>query len=220
MALERRFPLLIFDWDGTLFDSTATIVDALQRAFADLGLAVPERVACRHVIGLGLVDALRYLNPSLPESDYPRLVAAYREHYLGGNHRLALFDGVAAALQRYRAMGYFLAVATGKSRHGLDVALDSSGLRPLFDMTRCADESFSKPHPQMIFDILEFTDIAASSALMIGDTSHDMELARNAGTAAVAVSYGAHGRAELLAYAPLACVDSFAELDAWLYSNT
>lgn len=212
------FKALVFDWDGTLFDSTASIVNALQQAFSDMQLPVPSREACCYVIGLGLTDAMRYLSPGLSEADYPRLVDYYRRYYLGRDHEIVLFDGVVEALQRYRQAGYFLAVATGKSRKGLDRALDVTGLRSLFDITRCADETFSKPHPEMLLQIMNYCDVAPDEVLMVGDTSHDMELARNAGTAAVAVTYGAHSGETLMAYAPLALVNSFVEFDQWLRS--
>lgn len=213
------FKALVFDWDGTLFDSTSSIVSALQQAFKDMQLPIPSREACCYVIGLGLTDAMRYLNPALPEADYPRLVDYYRRYYLGRDHEIVLFEGVVEALQRYRDEGYFLAVATGKSRKGLDRALDVTGLRPVFDITRCADETFSKPHPEMLLQIMHFCDVSPDEVLMVGDTSHDMELARNARTRAVAVTYGAHSRETLSTYEPLALVNSFKEFDQWLYSD-
>lgn len=214
------FKALVFDWDGTLFDSTASIVAALQNAFQEMGLAIPPREACLHVIGLGLTDAMRYLNPDLAVADYPRLIEYYRRYYLGRDHEIVLFDGVVEALQRYREAGYFLAVATGKSRNGLDRALDVSGLRALFDITRCADETFSKPHPEMLLQIMDVLGVNAAEVLMVGDTSHDMELARNAGVAAAAVSYGAHPRSVLESFSPLLVADSFKEFDSWLSSAT
>lgn len=210
------YKALIFDWDGTLFDSTAIIVSSLQSAFAHLQLPVPERGACRHVIGLSLPHAMQHLCPSLPEDAYPELVASYRQHYLGRDHEIVLFDGVVDGLRRYREQGWFLAVATGKSRAGLDRALQVSGLGPLFDVTRCADETFSKPHPEMLLQILDVLGLNAGEALMVGDTTHDMQLARNAGTAAVGVTYGAHERASLAAHEPLFLADSFMEFDQWL----
>ena len=215
-----RYKALIFDWDGTLFDSTADIVHALQQAFAAMQLPVPAADACRHVIGLSLPHAMRFLYPALPESNYPQLVDNYRRHYLQRDQQIILFDGVTEALQRYREQGYFLAVATGKSRAGLDRALQVSGLGPLFDVTRCADETFSKPHPAMLLQILDVLGLNAADALMIGDTSHDLQLARNAGTAAAAVTYGAHPRSELEAFAPLFIADTFKELDQWLNRDT
>lgn len=212
----QPYKALVFDWDGTLFDSTAEIVSALQHAFVACERPMPPREACRHVIGLSMPQAMRYLLPEMSEADYPLLMEHYRRYYLGRDHEIVLFDGVFDALQRYREQGYLLAVATGKSRAGLDRALDSSGLRPLFHVTRCADETFSKPHPEMMLQILNVLGLNAGEALMIGDTSHDMQLARNAGTAAAGVSYGAHEREELEAYAPVVIVDSFVEFDRWM----
>lgn len=214
--MAQRYDLLVFDWDGTLMDSTISIVRAIQHAFRDMGLEVPSEERSRHVIGLGLVDAMRYLNPDLHEADYLRVVDFYRHYYLSRDHEIELFDGVAEALTRYKQQGFWLAVATGKSRKGLDRALGYSGVADLFDITRCADETFSKPHPAMLEQIIDYTGMDARRTLMIGDTSHDLLLAKNAGTDGLGVSYGAHPRHELEAHQPVAIADSFAELDSWL----
>ncbi len=209
-------PLLVFDWDGTLMDSTAAIVRAIQSACGDLGLPVPGAADAAYVIGLGLHDALRHVAPSLPAADYPRLAAAYRSHYFAGDDRLDLFPGVLELLHALKDAGHALAVATGKSRQGLERALDHAALRGLFDATRTADETASKPHPAMLVELMAQLAYVPQQTLMIGDTTHDLHMAHNAGCGALAVSYGAHDASVLAALGPLAVVDSVAELRAFL----
>lgn len=214
-----RYELLAFDWDGTLFDSTACIVASLQAAARELGLPEPPEARARHVIGLGLEPALQLAVPELPRERYREMANAYRRHYFSLVDRVTLFPGVPALLERLRARGHRLAVATGKSRRGLDEALQQVGLAPLFEATRTAEETASKPHPQMLHELMDELGVPAHATLMVGDTSHDLLLARNAGTAALAVSFGAHGVAELQAHQPLAVLHSVAELDAWLQQH-
>lgn len=211
-----KYELVVFDWDGTLLDSTGAIVRAIQASCADLGLPVPSRAQASHVIGLGLSDAMRHAVPDLKPEQVPAMIDRYRFHYLSGDHELNLFAGVPEMLDRLRSAGHTLAVATGKSRLGLERALDHSGLRPFFCASRCADECHSKPHPQMLEELLAEFGVAEAAAVMIGDTSHDLQMARNAGVDALAVSYGAHPAEQLQALAPRACVQDVAELDAWL----
>lgn len=213
---SRSFDLLIFDWDGTLADSTALIVHAIQAAFADSGLPPPSRHAASFVIGFGLSDAMRHLAPEADQACIMRVVDAYRHHYLQRDHEIILFEGVQEAMPRYRARGYLLAVATGKSRKGLDRVLVQTGLDALFDITRCADECQSKPHPQMLFDITDYLGVDRQRAVMIGDTTHDLNMAANAGMPALGVSYGAHPQEELVRLAPLAVHERFGLLDEWI----
>ncbi|MDR0701554.1 MAG: HAD-IA family hydrolase [Azoarcus sp.] len=217
--MNARFDLIVFDWDGTLMDSTAAIARAIQSACRDLGLPVPNDIRARHVIGLGLTEALQYAVPDLPMYDYPKIAARYRHHYFAGVEKLALFPGVAAFLADLRREGRLLAVATGKSRAGLDRVLEQSGLGPLFHATRCADECFSKPHPAMLEELMAELGVAPEKTLMIGDTTHDLQMAKNAGTAGMGVGFGAHPLAALRAEAPLACVETPEELAAWLKAN-
>lgn len=214
--MPKRFELLVFDWDGTLMDSAEAIVVSMQAACADLGLPVPGEAAARHIIGLGLRDALTTLLPELPERDYPALVERYRHHYLGRDQDISLFEGAAETIRDLSEGGFLLAVATGKSRHGLNRALTHSGLGHYFHASRCADECFSKPHPSMLEEIMDELAAAPERTLMIGDTTHDLLMAINAGVAGLAVAYGAHPRQDLEALAPVATVDSFAELRRWL----
>lgn len=217
--MAKRFELIVFDWDGTLMDSAATIASSVQAAARDLGLEPPSDERARHIIGLGLEDALRHAMPNLPGERYGELSDRYRHHYLSRDHELVLFAGVEALLEELLGAGHLLAVATGKSRLGLNRALEVSGLGPRFHATRCADECFSKPHPQMLEELMEEFGTAPEATLMIGDTSHDVQMAHNAGVPAVAVSYGAHPRSGLDALSPLQCVDSVTELAAWLKQN-
>lgn len=217
--MARRFELLVFDGDGTLLDSAAAIVAAIKAACRDLGLPTPDDERARHVIGLGLHDALRHVSPALPEERYPQMVARYRHHYLSHDHELQLFAGVAELIGELAEAGYLLAVATGKSRLGLDRSLRMSGLGRYFHASRCADECFSKPHPQMLEELLAELSIDAGRALMIGDTTHDLQMARNAGVASLAVAYGAHPAVALDALQPLGRVRTPGELSAWLRTH-
>lgn len=208
--------LFVFDWDGTLMDSTAAITRAIQAACREVGVPEPAPAQAAYVIGLGLADALRRVAPTLRPADYDRVAQAYRRHYFAHADELVLFDGIEALLRELRARGKRLAVATGKSRAGLELALEQSGLRGLFDATRTADETASKPHPRMLRELLAELAADADSTLMIGDTTHDLQMALNAGTPAVGVAYGAHRADELLRLQPLCVADSVAELREFL----
>lgn len=217
--MPRQFDLLVFDWDGTLMDSAAAITASLLEACADLELPVPSEENARYVIGLGLSDALKYLLPDFPATGYPALLERYRHHFNRQDRDTTLFSGAPEMLRALQAAGFMLAVATGKSRRGLDRALQVTGLNDVFHATRCGDEGFSKPHPGMLLWLLEELDIPCERALMIGDTSHDMEMAVAAQVARVGVTYGAHPRGNLLAHDPVACLNSFGELATWLTNH-
>jgi phosphoglycolate phosphatase len=214
-----RYPLLVFDWDGTLIDSAPTIVACIQAACRDLGLTVPDEARASHVIGLGLKDALAYAIPGLPADDYARVVESYRRHFLARDPEIPLFPGAQAMLAGLKARGHTLAIATGKSRAGLTRALNNTGLRPLFAASRCADECASKPAPDMLCELMEELETNAVNTLMIGDTVHDLQMAAHAGVQAVAVSHGAHPKSDLAALAPLACLEDIDELTLWLAQN-
>jgi phosphoglycolate phosphatase len=213
------YQLVIFDWDGTLIDSTRLIASCLQCACRDLDLVVPEFRDAKFVIGLGLADTVRYVAPDLDEAGARRLIERYRHHFLTREHEAALYDGVPEMLESLHARGKRMAVATGKARRGLERALDTTGLRRWFEATRCADEGFAKPNPDMIHRLLECTSVAPDDALMVGDTTHDLELAANAGVDAVAVCYGAHDRALLKTRTARACLASVKDLHRWLDAN-
>lgn len=213
---RKQFDLIVFDWDGTLMDSTAMIVQAIQASALDLGLPVPTDMAAAHVIGLGLAEALQMVFPHLDAKWYPRIVERYRHHFLMRDHELPLFSGVREMLENLKQDDYFLAVATGKSRVGLNRALESVGLLKLFDVTRCADETFSKPHPAMLWEITKALGQDMQRTVMIGDTTHDLQMAENAGAGAIAVEYGAHDSADLQAMTPLFLAKTVPELHHWL----
>ena len=216
---RTQFDLIVFDWDGTLMDSTATIVQCIQAAARDLGLPVPDKRAASHVIGLGLADAMAAAMPDIDPKYYPRVVERYRHHYLGQDHDLTLFDGVREMLADLSQQKYFLAVATGKSRVGLNRALNATSLLSVFDATRCADETFSKPHPAMLQELTRELGQDMARTLMIGDTTHDLQMAINAGAASVAVEYGAHPVRELNALKPMYSAASIPLLHAWLLEH-
>ncbi len=213
---QQQFDLIVFDWDGTLMDSTPTITRCIQLACRDLGLPVPDDGAASHVIGLGLQDALSLAAPTLDPVDYPKLSDRYRFHFLTHDAELVLFRGVREMLEDLRKQNYFLAVATGKSRAGLQRALQSTGVTEFFDATRCADETFSKPHPAMLLELTRDLGQDMSRTVMVGDTTHDLQMAVNAGAAGVAVTYGAHSVASLMAMSPLHCAESVTDLTEWL----
>jgi len=217
--MPRRFDLIVFDWDGTLMDSAGTIVECLQRACADLGFPIPSEERARYVIGLGLNDAMRHVAPDIDPTEYPRITERYRHHYLARGDATTLFPGAEDMIRELHEAGHLLAVATGKSRRGLDRVLQSTGLARYFHLSRCADEGFSKPHPGMLQCLMEDLNAPPERTLMIGDTTHDMEMAKAAGVARVAISHGAHQACDLLTYEPLACITNCAELRAWLAAN-
>ncbi|MBC7956141.1 MAG: HAD-IA family hydrolase [Cytophagales bacterium] len=216
MTRPRQFDLIAFDWDGTLFDSTALIARCIQAACADLGVAVPSDKDASFVIGLGLIDALQHAAPGLPRERYPELGLRYRHHYFAKQHEIVLFEGTLAMLQALKARNHWLTVATGKSRKGLDEALTSVELRGMFDATRTADETASKPNPQMLLELMRDFGVEPERTLMIGDTTHDLQLAANAGAARVGVSYGAHEPASFAQFGPLHIAHSVTDLNDWL----
>ncbi len=220
MATGREstpFRLLVFDWDGTLADSEQRIVAAARTAIESLGLPERSHEQIRAIIGLAMREACQALFPSMPHDQESRFIACYREYYLRNTGTpVPLFGGAKAALEGLAARRYRLAVATGKGRRGLDRDMSNHGLDVLFSATRSADEAPSKPHPQMLLDIMEELDADAAETLMIGDTAYDLEMACNAGVACVAVGCGVHDRQRLLDFDPLALLDTVAELPDWL----
>jgi phosphoglycolate phosphatase len=214
-----NYDLIVFDWDGTLMDSTRVIARSLQNACGDIGIAVPSDSDALFVIGLGLADTFKRVAPGLDEEGQRKLAERYRHHFLAREHESPLYDGVPELLADLHGRGRRLAVATGKARRGLERALDSTGLRPWFEATRCADEGFAKPHPDMLLMLLDITGVEPHRAVMVGDTTHDLELAANAGIDAVAVSYGAHDDPLLRTRPAKARCASVAELHRWLTTH-
>ena len=215
----RRFDLVVFDWDGTLFDSTALIVHSIQAACRDLGLPVPDDERASWVIGLSLRAAMAHAVPDITQEQLPLMIERYRFHYIARQHDLTLFPGVLDMLHALKRRHHWLAVATGKSRSGLDEALHAVELRGVFDGTRTADETRPKPDPQMLDELMRQFGTHPDRTLMIGDTTHDLQLAANAGTPSVAVAYGAHPPSEFAAHSPLLVAASVAELAAWLEAH-
>ena len=214
--MPRPFDLVVFDWDGTVVDSTAMIARSIQKAAADLGLRVPSLERASHVIGLGLRDALAAAVPDLAADRIEAFTERYRHHYIAIEQEIVLFSGIRELLVELTESGAVLAVATGKSRRGLDRSLAATGLGMFFAESRCADETHPKPHPAMLHEITAALAMSRQRTVMIGDTTHDLAMARSAGTASIGVTYGAHPRAQLEAEGALALVDDVAELRTWL----
>ncbi|MEY3202420.1 MAG: hypothetical protein RIR70_1970 [Pseudomonadota bacterium] len=217
--MSRRFELIVFDWDGTLMDSAGHIARAIQAAARDVGLPEPSDERARHVIGLGLHEAIAHALPEAREEDVPHIAARYKHHYLARDAEISLFAGTHEMIGHLFDEARLLAVATGKSRAGLNRALQETGLKHRFHATRCVDECHSKPHPQMLLELMEELGVAPSATLMIGDTTHDLNMANNAGVAALGVTFGAHPVEELRSAKPLACLNSTGELLSWLKQN-
>ncbi len=213
---DRRYDLIVWDWDGTIMDSTPTIVQCIQQSCRDLGFKEPDDSLASSVIGLGIQDSLRRAVPWIEPIHFPKLTERFRYHYLAKDHELHLFSGVRELLAGLREDGYLLGVATGKSRVGLDRSLQHHQIGHLFHETRTADESFSKPHPGMLLELSDVMQVPTRRMLMIGDTTHDLDMAANAGVDAVAVTYGAHPPNTLKEAPSLAHVDDVAQLAQWL----
>jgi phosphoglycolate phosphatase len=215
----RQFDLIAFDWDGTLFDSTAIITRCIQLAVRDVGGTVPTDEQAAYVIGMALMQALAHAAPDVPEEKYPELGARYRHHYMAHQNDISLFAGVLDMLADLKGRHHWLAVATGKSRRGLDEALHAAELRGVFDGSRTADETAGKPHPLMLQELMREFGVEPERTLMIGDTTHDLQMALNAGCASVGVSYGAHEPTAFHALQPRHVAHSVRELHDWLLRN-
>jgi phosphoglycolate phosphatase len=205
--------LLVFDWDGTLIDSTAKIVRCMQQAAEQVGVDIMDSSAICQIIGLGLPEAIATLYPHGSPQQLDKVREQYVHFFINVDQTPSpFFPAVEETLAILRDDGYQLAVATGKSRRGLDRVLEQHNMQHFFHATRCADETKSKPHPQMLYELLDHFRREPAEALMVGDTHFDMAMAKQAGMARVAVSYGAHHRDQLMPYEPLACLDCFREL--------
>ncbi len=219
MQRARQFDLIAFDWDGTLFDSTGIIVRCIQNAVVDVGGQRPSDKDAAYVIGLGLMQALAHAAPDVPREKYTELGARYRHHYLQHQNDISLFAGVLPLLSGLRERQHLLAVATGKSRRGLDEALQAVELRGMFDGSRTADETAGKPDPRMLHELMAEWGVPPQRTLMVGDTTHDLQMALNAGCASVGVSYGAHEPDAFHVLQPRAVVHSVRELQEWLFAH-
>lgn len=219
MNRPREFDLICFDWDGTLFDSTGIITRCIQQAVVDVGGARPTDEAASYVIGMALMPALAHAAPDVPKDKYPLLGERYRHHYLAHQNDISLFDGVLPMLAELKARHHWLAVATGKSRMGLDNVLATRDLKGIFDASRTADETAGKPDPRMLNELMRQFGTEPERTLMVGDTTHDLQMARNAGCASLGVSYGAHPPSEFEALGPRAILHSAQALRQWLNAH-
>jgi phosphoglycolate phosphatase len=215
--LPRDVRLIVFDWDGTLMDSEAQIVSCLRAAVTELSLEPLDDETLRNVIGLGLQEAVDALFPGGDESFSRAFVSHYRKYWFasGGSR---LFAGVPEMLDKFRRRQLLLGVATGKSRRGLDRVLGETGLTTCFHATRCADEAPSKPHPQMLLDLMDLLGVAPAQTIMVGDTEYDMQMASHAGVARVAVASGVHSEERLNRHRPLVCLQSVSDMPVWMSS--
>ncbi|MCF6323729.1 MAG: HAD-IA family hydrolase [Gammaproteobacteria bacterium] len=218
--MNNRFKLIVFDWDGTLMDSEAQITQSLSNVIAELALAERSNHDLRNVIGLGLPEAIRRLYPNEGETTVAKFVDRYRHHFLVGNqNRSVLFNGAMEVIKHLHADDYLLAVATGKSRRGLDRSIAETRSGDYFHITRCADETHSKPHPQMLLEIMTVLGVSPEETVMVGDTEYDLQMAAEAGTASLGVTYGVHAVERLQAHKPLACLDNISEVGELLYKD-
>lgn len=217
--MNHEAKLIVFDWDGTLMDSAAHIVSCLQTAISELSLEAKTDEEVKNIIGLGLREALFALYPQATDKELNALVDRYREHFFDQQAEpCELFTGAKELIQELDAKDYYLAVATGKGRNGLDKVLKETGMEKFFPITRCADEAHSKPHPKMLLDIIDYYGVDANEAIMVGDTEYDLQMANNAAAHSVAVTYGVHDKQRLLDCKPLTCLDNMNDLQQWLLS--
>lgn len=212
----NQYQLIVFDWDGTLMDSTGHIVQCMRQAISQLKFSPLTDSAISHIIGLGLNEAAQALYPNISARDVERLANCYREIWLSSPPNSPLFDNASSLIHNLNKQDLFLGVATGKSRSGLNKVLASTQLEPLFHATRCADECHSKPHPQMIEELMDFCGVTPKETLMIGDTEYDLQMAHNAGADSLAISHGAHGVKTLRACLPRGIVDDLHQVEQWL----
>lgn len=214
---SKKYELIIFDWDGTIIDSQAHIITSMKNAVADEGLLVPDDEQVRHIIGLSLNTAIETLIPDLQSDSVARIAENYRKHFFAeATEYSELFNGVPEIIRDLHASGYYLAVATGKGRRGLDIALKKTGLQPYFHITRCADETRSKPDPMMLDEILTDLELDANQAIMVGDTSYDIDMAGNINMDCVAVTYGMHDKKHLENSHPTYFIDSISQLSQFV----
>jgi phosphoglycolate phosphatase len=214
--MRNDYQLIVFDWDGTLSDSTGHIVDCMRKAIIQLELPLLSDKQISHIIGLGLFEAVTTLYPSLDETTRRHLGQTYKNIWLSSPHEPTMFDNALELVSTLNTRDMFLGVATGKSRKGLNKVLKATGLGEQFHATRCADECHSKPHPQMLEELMDYTGVLPHQTLMIGDTEFDMQMANNAGADCLAISHGAHDQETLLACKPQALVHNLFEVENWL----
>lgn len=217
--MSKQFDLIVWDWDGTLADSTGMITKALVDAAAQVGLPSLESAAARNIIGLGLKESIYALYGDLPAAQAQALAQQYTANYYAGESEIPLFENAKETIIELNRRGFKLAVATGKGRRGLNLALQHCGLTHYFHETRTVDECFSKPHPQMLDEIMDACVVTPERTLMVGDTNYDLQMAENAGVKAVAVTFGAQTTDKLAMHPSLQMFHQFNDLSAWLLSK-
>lgn len=216
---NKQFDLIVWDWDGTLADSTSMITKALVDAAAQVGLPALNPKAASNIIGLGLRESIEALYGAIPQAQAQALARQYTANYYAGEQEIPLFTGAKETVLELSRRGYKLAIATGKGRRGLNLALERSGIAHCFQATRTVDECHSKPHPQMLDELMDILVVTPERTLMIGDSSYDMQMAQNAGVQSLAVTFGAQSGSQLLAYHPRGIFNEFSELSYWLFNN-
>jgi len=217
--MSKKYKVIIFDWDGTIVNSTGLIVRAIKEAALTKGITIDDERKIFSVIGLGLSQAFYKLFNYLSKQEIKELEGLYKDSYLKNINEVSLFDGIEFGIKDLHRRGYNLAIATGKSRRGLDIALSKSGLESLFEVTKTIDECFSKPHPQMVNEILDFYMVEKCEALIIGDSIYDLEMAINANIDSFGVTFGSHGREDLVKYKPKGMADNAYEIFEWIIRN-
>ena len=217
--MTKKYKVIIFDWDGTIVNSTGLIVRAIKEAALTKGITIDDERKIFSVIGLGLSQAFYKLFNYLSKQEIKELEGLYKDSYLKNINEVSLFDGIEFGIKDLHRRGYNLAIATGKSRRGLDIALSKSGLESLFEVTKTIDECFSKPHPQMVNEILDFYIVEKNEALIIGDSTYDLEMANNAGIDSLGVTFGARSNEDLVKYKPKAIADNVYEVFEWIMRN-
>jgi len=217
--MSKVFDLIVWDWDGTLADSAGMITNAIVQAAAQVGLPALDSNAARNIIGLGLKESIHALYGDIPVDKAQALASQYSANYYAGEQAIPLFEGVKETIVELNRRGYKLAVATGKGRRGLNLALEHCGLGNYFHTTRTMDECFSKPHPQMLDEIMDTCVTTHERTLMIGDTSYDLQMAKNASVQSVAVTYGAHSQDKLMGYNSIQMFHQFNDLSDWLLAH-
>ncbi|MAW34385.1 MAG: HAD family hydrolase [Proteobacteria bacterium] len=217
--MDKKYKLIVFDWDGTLNDSVAHISSSIQKAFASVGLEPPDSRKAKYVIGLGLKDAMQHLQPGIGKPLISKIAENYRHHFLAKKNKIELFSGVKTGLLSLKKRGFFIAIGTGKTQAGLSNELLDYKIEDLFHATRCADQEKPKPDPAMILWMLKHFNLSSEDVLMVGDTTHDLCMANNAEVHALAVSYGAHSKSELIEFGPKAIVDKPKDVFDWILQN-
>lgn len=217
--MTKQFDLIVWDWDGTLADSTGMITNAILKAAEQVGLPALTAKTASNIIGLGLKESIEALYGDIPAEQARALATQYTANYYAGESEIPLFEGAAETIKELSKRGFKLAVATGKGRRGLNLALEHSGLGNYFHSTRTVDECFSKPHPQMLDELMDFLVVMPERTLMIGDTSYDLQMAQNAGVCSVGVTYGAQAAEQWQHLNPIQQFADFAGLSTWLLEH-